>query len=252
MVLTSALPHTSAAFIDLVAFCARNQISRGNEGIMSSGAHRRASRPALVLLQLLVFITYILGPTAAFAEEPAPEPTATESSEPEATPEPSTEPTTAPTTEPTPAPTAEPTLEPTAAPSEPDPTAAADPTPTPSEPDPTPPLPSVTHPYLVTFASGVSSTEQLASLAAAGAASETAIPELRMHAAQLTTEGATLLGDDARVSRLDLDRTREVEAAPSDASYADQWSLPQIGWDQLYGSVGIPGSATVAILDTGV
>src|SRR5688572_14792776 len=186
MVLTSALPHTSAAFIDLVAFCARNQISRGNEGIMSSGAHRRASRPALVLLQLLVFITYILGPTAAFAEEPAPEPTATESSEPEATPEPSTEPSTeptpAPTTEPTPAPTAEATPEPTAAPSEPDPTATPEETPAPSDPEPTPPVPSVTRPYLVTFASGTSSADQLASLAAAGAVSETAIPELRMHA----------------------------------------------------------------------
>ena len=33
-------------------------------------AHRRASRPVLVLLQLLVFVTYIFGPTAAFAEEP--------------------------------------------------------------------------------------------------------------------------------------------------------------------------------------
>ena len=52
-------------------------------------AHRRASRPVLVLLQLLVFVTYIFGPTAAFAEDPTPEPTPTES----VAPEPSTEPT---------------------------------------------------------------------------------------------------------------------------------------------------------------
>ena len=31
-----------------------------------------------------------------------------------------------------------------------------------------------------------------------------------------------------------------------------QWSLPQIGWDELYGSAAIAGTATVAILDTGV
>ena len=43
-----------------------------------------------------------------------------------------------------------------------------------------------------------------------------------------------------------------MEAAPSDTSYADQWALPQVGWDQLYGTVGIAGSATVAVLDTGV
>ena len=56
----------------------------------------------------------------------------------------------------------------------------------------------------------------------------------------------------AEVVRVDLDRTRAVEAAPSDTSYADQWSLPKIGWDQLYGTVGIAGTATVAVLDTGV
>ena len=56
----------------------------------------------------------------------------------------------------------------------------------------------------------------------------------------------------SEVVRVDLDRTRDVEAAPSDTSYADQWSLSQVGWDQLYGTVGIAGTSTVAILDTGV
>ena len=36
----------------------------------TSGAHRRPSRIALVLLQILVFVTYIFGPTASLAEEP--------------------------------------------------------------------------------------------------------------------------------------------------------------------------------------
>ena len=54
------------------------------------------------------------------------------------------------------------------------------------------------------------------------------------------------------VLRVDADRTRAVEAEPSDASYPDQWSLPHIGWDQLHGSAAIAGTATVAILDTGV
>ncbi len=33
---------------------------------------------------------------------------------------------------------------------------------------------------------------------------------------------------------------------------AQQWALPRIGWDQVYGSVSPTGTATVAILDTGV
>ncbi len=62
---------------------------------MSSGAHRRAGRPALVLLQILVFITYIFGPTASLADEPTPDPSATESAAPEPTAEPTAEPTVA-------------------------------------------------------------------------------------------------------------------------------------------------------------
>src|SRR4029078_9813768 len=37
-----------------------------------------------------------------------------------------------------------------------------------------------------------------------------------------------------------------------DTSYAFQWSLPKIGWDQAYGSVTPASSAVVAVLDTGV
>ncbi len=67
-----------------------------------------------------------------------------------------------------------------------------------------------------------------------------------------TSTSSSALNAFAEVARVDLDRTRAVEAAPSDTSYADQWSLPKIGWDQLYGTVGIAGTSTVAVLDTGV
>src|SRR6188508_255305 len=217
-------------------------------------AHRRASRPVLVLLQLLVFVTYIFGPTATFAEDPTPEPTPTESVAPE------------PSTQATPAPS-EP--DPTPAPSEPDPTAGPDPTPIPSDPHPTAspdpdptPAPSEpdqtpgTRPYLVTFASGTDDARQLEILASANVTDESAIPQLSMrsvllHEASYVDE-LSALNAFAEVVRIDLDRTRAVEAAPSDTSYADQWSLPKIGWDQLYGTVGIAGTSSVAVLDTGV
>src|SRR5204862_8081193 len=34
--------------------------------------------------------------------------------------------------------------------------------------------------------------------------------------------------------------------------YPQQWSLPRVGWDRVYGSINPGGSATVAVLDTGV
>src|SRR4029077_16047519 len=54
------------------------------------------------------------------------------------------------------------------------------------------------------------------------------------------------------VVSVEPDRTREAGAIPNDARYADQWSLPKIGWDDVYGTVSPGGSATVAILDTGI
>jgi hypothetical protein len=78
-----------------------------------SAAHGRIGRSALVVLQLVVFVTYLFGPTAALGQDPTPEPTATESpaAEPTADPAPSTEPEPSPSTE------AEPSIEAEPAPS---------------------------------------------------------------------------------------------------------------------------------------
>ena len=76
----------------------------------SSAAHGRVGRPALVVLQLVVFVTYLFGPTAALGQDPSPESTATESpaTEPSTEPEPSAEP------EPTQSTALEPSTEPDA------------------------------------------------------------------------------------------------------------------------------------------
>ncbi|HET6650084.1 MAG TPA: S8 family serine peptidase, partial [Candidatus Limnocylindria bacterium] len=216
-----------------------------------------------MLLQLLVFVTYIFGPTASLAEEPMPDPSPTESTAPEASPDPTLapEPTEAPTVAPEPTTAPEPSLapEPTAAPpvETPAPEPSTDPTPEPSaDPEPSVAPAPGTRPYLISFVSGTSDARQLEILAAAGVTDESAIPQLSMRSVLLDETGyfdqLAALNAFAEVARVDLDRTRAVEAAPSDTSYADQWSLPQVGWDQLYGTVGIAGTATVAILDTGV
>ncbi|HTG49771.1 MAG TPA: hypothetical protein VL915_04715, partial [Gemmatimonadales bacterium] len=138
--------------------------------ISTSAAHRRPTRVALVVLQLLVFVTYIFGPTASFAEEPTPDPTPAESTAPEPTPDP----TPVPTAEPTPEPSAP---EPTDPPATPEPTVAPSDEPAPEPtPDPTPAGDPV--PYLVTFAPGTPEADQLAALDAAGATDVASIPQL--------------------------------------------------------------------------
>src|SRR4029079_17721864 len=93
-------------------------------------------------------------------------------------------------------------------------------------------------------------------LAGAGATETGSVPVLRMRSILVPPSSATAtlaaLRDDARVSRVDADRVREAEATPDDSSYGDQWSLPKIGWDNVFGTVTPSGSAVVALLDTGV
>ena len=72
-----------------------------------------------------------------------------------------------------------------------------------------------------------------------------------MHAVSASADAVSALRADARVSSVELDRSRAAEAAPNDTAYSNQWALPKIGWDQVFGT-SIGGSATVAILDTGV
>src|SRR5919109_1736988 len=111
---------------------------------------------------------------------------------------------------------------------------------------------SVAGRYIVAFRAGVSSDEQCAALANVGAVETSGIPALRMHAVQLPDEAAAAsLAADARVDHVEADAMRVAQGQPNDFQYADQWSLPRIGWDQVYGDVNPAGSATVAILDTG-
>jgi hypothetical protein len=99
---------------------------------------------------------------------------------------------------------------------------------------------------------GTSVATQADAIATAGATDLDSIAVLRMHAVQATDAAVAALRADARVASVELDRSRAAEAAPDDPSYAGQWSLPRIGWDQAFGSVAPAGSAIVAVLDTGV
>ena len=106
--------------------------------------------------------------------------------------------------------------------------------------------------YLVTFAAGTTAAEQDAALVQADAVVASTVPVLRLASVSLTDEGAAELAGNGTVARVEADRVREIQGVPNDPSYADQWALPQIGWDTAFSSVAPTGSATVAVLDTGV
>ena len=124
-------------------------------------------------------------------------------------------------------------------------------------PTDTPTTPSNDKPtLLVKLAAGLSQAEQDAAIAAGGGTEVATIGALRLHvvevAAGTVDVALTAYRADPNVESADRDRTREVEAAPNDPAYTDQWALPAIGWDQAYAATAIAGHSTLAVLDTGV
>ena len=161
----------------------------------------------------------------------------------------------APTPDPTPTdPPTEPS--PTDPPTEPQPTDPPATQPEPTDPAEPTPAPEPTLHYIVTFMSGSTASERAAALAAVDAIPGDRIPALSLQSIGLpaaTAAGAIqdLLASPA-VLFVEADRVRDAGATPSDTEYASQWSLPRIGWDLAYGSIAPVGTATVAVLDTGV
>ncbi|HEY3208338.1 MAG TPA: S8 family serine peptidase, partial [Actinomycetota bacterium] len=104
--------------------------------------------------------------------------------------------------------------------------------------------------------SGLSPEEQLAVILRNGGVETSSIAALRLHVVAVPVgdvdQALQNYGSDPQVESVDRDRTRDAEGVPSDPSYPDQWALPKIAWDQAYGSITPSGSATIAVLDTGV
>src|SRR5262245_27008478 len=57
---------------------------------------------------------------------------------------------------------------------------------------------------------------------------------------------------DPQVVSAEVNKTRQSQAFPADPLYQNQWALPKISWDLVFGNVTPTGSAVVAVLDTGV
>src|SRR3954451_11076239 len=172
-----------------------------------------------------------------------------------------------PAAEPSPSASNQPTDNPSQEPSPADTSSAIDapsdaqsPTDAPSPSDSSSPqsdqAPSATRTLLVRLVSGLSDADIADAIAAGGGTEVSSIDALRLHVVEVpgdTVDAAVAeYSSDTRVQSVDRDRTRDAEAAPSDPAYGSQWALPQIGWDQVYGTTSAQGIATVAVLDTGV
>ena len=57
--------------------------------------------------------------------------------------------------------------------------------------------------------------------------------------------------NDPDVERVTVDTKRSVEAT-SDPEYSNQWALDKIGWPDARSLAPATGSATIAVVDTGV
>ena len=215
--------------------------STNHEHTLGVTRDRRARRKRLRkngvrVLVVTVVATMLLGaPAAAFADD-------TTTTTPPAT---TTTPPTDPTTPSTTAPSTTTTTPPATAPA---PTTTSTPAPVP----PTGPTATL----LVKTASGLSATDQAATISSHGGYETSAISALRLHVVSVPAADAfgalSAYQSDPNVASVSVDDTRTVETAATDPGYSNQWALPKIGWDQVHGVNDPSGSATLAVLDTGV
>ena len=125
----------------------------------------------------------------------------------------------------------------------------------PTEPGGHRPAPGTTS-VLVKLNTSFSADEARQLVAANGGSERATIPALQVVVVDIPSgQLQSVRGryqKDKRVRSVEVDNTRKAAGTPSDPLYSVQWNLPKIGWDQVYGSVTPSGTATLAILDTGV
>src|SRR2546428_2518698 len=212
---------------------------RGVSGLGGSGAGARAShgaysarvssRSRLAGIVLLALVLQLIAPAA---------PTAAASL-----------PTVAPSsiTDASPAPTASPVL---AAPVTPPPSVSATQSPIPSSAN-------GRELILVKFKAGKASAEIDAAIASLGGESVRDLPQIRTRviAVPASERASTHAGKYAKhVSVEQAAPAVRLAAAgvPNDPRYAQQWALPKIAWDTAYTNVPVVGTASIAVLDTGI
>ena len=117
---------------------------------------------------------------------------------------------------------------------------------------------------IVKAAKGLQLAQQLSAVTGHGGVVKRSIPKLNLHVLEVPAAAAAAitkeLSSDRAIVRVEANRERKIKAfsalasppAPQTSTSGLPWYLPQISWDQVYGSVTPTSLATVAVLDTGV
>ncbi|GFE56990.1 S8 family serine peptidase [Geobacter sp. AOG1] len=109
---------------------------------------------------------------------------------------------------------------------------------------------------VVKLVDGLTPADQAAVIARNGGAETSSVPALRLHVVTVPAADQPLVQQnyqaDAQVVTVEVNKSRKAEAIPTDANYGVQWALSKIGWESVFGTVAPTGTATLALLDTGV
>ncbi|NND72989.1 MAG: hypothetical protein HKN43_15550, partial [Rhodothermales bacterium] len=110
--------------------------------------------------------------------------------------------------------------------------------------------------YIVRFKPGLAAINRKSAMSTNGGKNSKSIAKLDMEVVRFPASShagkAAAMAKNPNVVRIELDRTRAIASIPNDTDFSQQWSLPKIGWDQAYGVIAPAGTATVAVLDTGI
>ena len=119
-----------------------------------------------------------------------------------------------------------------------------------------PASPPATSSLIVKLVGGLSVDEQAAVIERNGGTEKSQVPALRLHVIELPTDQLEVTLNsyraDPQVVRAEVNKARKSEAVPSDPLYSQQWSLPKISWDLVFGNASPSASVIVAVLDTGI
>src|SRR3989442_3168416 len=111
-------------------------------------------------------------------------------------------------------------------------------------------------PLLVKFKPGASDADTKAAVDTVGGVVTNTLKQIRTKVIYVSPEARDrILGayqHHPSVERATAAIKLSKAGTPSDPDYAQQWALPKIAWDQAYGVVPISGTATIAVLDTGI
>ena len=99
---------------------------------------------------------------------------------------------------------------------------------------------------IIKLAASLSAEEQAAVIAQNGGIETSTVPALRLHVVAVAADqlDEVLAGyrADSRVVRAEVNKVRQSNAMPSDPLYSQQWALPKIGWDLVFGN-SMPGGS---------